>query len=199
MTVYRYGTVLSYRNVRLVDLPPVHAKPDQVGRRSALPLPTTSVHMHSMHGPRAPCAARGAIGRAAKGLGSMWKSAKESKDWLSVWTTVWPLWDHAQVGTPLGPGLVWLRHDRVAENIKTEPKEEMMGGFSRDERVAQSKINSFKSSGRRVRSPGSDNRRSAYKSFHSRNSSNHFSPGSDGVTSQKSGKSDMTRNPLHFE
>ena len=34
---------------------------------------------------------------------SAWRSAKEQKDWLAVWTTVWPLWDLAQCGTPLGP------------------------------------------------------------------------------------------------
>lgn len=67
---------------------------------------------------------------AVKGLGSMWKSAKESKDWLSVWTTVWPLWDHAQVGTPLGPGLVWLRHDRVAECVEVGTFG--LGGFRRE-------------------------------------------------------------------
>ena len=67
---------------------------------------------------------------AAKVAGSMWRSVKESKDWLSVWTTVWPLWECGQVGTPLGPALVWLRHDRVAECVEVGTFG--LGGFRRE-------------------------------------------------------------------
>ena len=69
-------------------------------------------------------------GSAYKAMGSMWRSAKESKDWLSVWTTVWPLWDLAQYGTPLGPPLIWLRHDRAAECVEVGTFG--LGGFRRE-------------------------------------------------------------------
>jgi len=61
---------------------------------------------------------------------SAWRSAKEQKDWLAVWTTVWPLWDLAQCGTPLGPPLIWLRHDRAGECVEVGTFG--LGGFRRE-------------------------------------------------------------------